>query len=248
MYYPVFLDITGKPVLLVGGGRVALEKLGRLVEAGAAVTVVAPELADGVREFVAAGQARWLARAFQPGDTAGAYLVMVATDDGAVNRAVAEEARSNGALVNAADDAGNSDFILPAVARKGRLTLAGSTGGSSPAMARWLRGKMTTWLADEVVALADLAAELRVRAREREAECAALCPRTLPPPPLCCAECPNKVPAGLWQEALGEATIDLLRRGDRDGARQRMAATLGLDLPLQEVPWWPDTSRSEATR
>lgn len=246
MYYPIFLDITGKPVILVGGGRVALEKLGRLVEAGADVTIVAPQLADGVREFVQAGRAGWIARGFEPGDTAGAYLVMVATDDGAVNRKVADEARANGALVNAADDAGNSDFILPAVARKGRLTLAASTGGSSPAMARWLRTRMPDWLTDDVVALADLAAELRLRAREREVECAARCPRTLPPPPLCCAQCPNRVPAGLWQDALGEATIDLLRNGDTNGARGRMVAVLGLDEPLTQVPWWTDHAIPEA--
>lgn len=238
MYYPVFLDVRGRPVLLVGGGRVALEKLGKLVDAGAHVTVVAPKLVDGVRAAVDAGQATWAARPFAPGDTAGAFLVMIATDDGAVNREVAAEARRNGGLVNAADDAGNSDLILPAVVRKGRLTLAASTAGSSPAMARWLRTQMVEWLADEVVALADLAAEMRILARRREQECAARCTRTAPPPPLCCAACPNKIPGGRWQQALDDETLGLLRRGDMQRARDRMMAVLGMDQPIEPAPWW----------
>lgn len=238
-YYPIFLDVTGRPVLLVGGGRVALEKLGKLLDAGADVTVVAPELIPGVRTFIDRGRARWIERSFAPGDTAGAFLVMVATDDGAVNRQVAEEARSNGALVNAADDAGNSDFILPSLAQRGRVTLAASTGGSSPAMARWLRTKMGEWLSDEVAALADLAADVRIVARERESACAARCTRTLPPPPLTCDACPNKVPAERWQEAMRDAaTLELLRDGRMDEARDRMLDALGLRVPLAEAASW----------
>src|SRR5690606_16483698 len=113
------------------------------------------------RAYVESGRARWIERPFQPGDTEGYELVMVATDDGEVNRSVADEARARGILVNAADDVANCDFILPSVAAKGSLQIASSTGGGSPAMARWLRERLEDFLSDDVVALADLLADVR---------------------------------------------------------------------------------------
>ena len=160
-YYPIFLQVQAKPVLLVGGGHVALEKIGKLVEAGADVTVVAPALIPPVRAYVDAGRARWLARPVAPGDTEGCALVLIATDDGAVNRAVADEARARGILVNAADDVANCDFILPSVVRRGDIAIAASTSGSSPAMARWLRERLEDFLSEDVTALASSLPPLR---------------------------------------------------------------------------------------
>jgi precorrin-2 dehydrogenase/sirohydrochlorin ferrochelatase len=110
-YYPIFVEMRGRKVLLVGGGHVALEKIGKLVESEADVTVVAPELTPEVRAFIDAGSARLEERAFRAGDTEGFDLVMIATDDGTINRQVADEARSRGIWVNAADDVANCDFI-----------------------------------------------------------------------------------------------------------------------------------------
>ena len=155
-YYPVFWEMEGRPVLLVGGGHVADEKIHKLVDAGAQVTIVAPELIPEVRRYVDEGRARLWERAVQAGDSRGFEVVMVATDDGAVNRMVADEARSHGIWVNAADDVNNCDFILPSLARRGKIAIASSTGGSSPALARWLRERMEEFLSDEVVALGDL--------------------------------------------------------------------------------------------
>ena len=147
-YYPIFLDVTDQPVLLVRGGHVALEKIGKLVDADADVTYLG-------------------------GDTAGAFLVMVATDDGEVNRAVADEARTAGILVNAADDASNCDFILPSLVRRGELAIAASTGGTSPAMARWLRERLEDFLDDRGVGLGEVLADVRREVRERDRACAA---------------------------------------------------------------------------
>lgn len=182
-YYPIFLEVQAMPVILVGGGHVALEKIGRLVDAGADVTVVAPELIAEVREFIDEGRARWIERPFQPGDTEGYGLVMVATDDGEVNRTVADEARARGILVNAADDVNNCDFILPSLAKRGPLQIASSTGGGSPAMARWLRERMEEFLNDDVIALADLLADVRRDVREMDRVCAGNCARVKTPPP-----------------------------------------------------------------
>ena len=157
-YYPIFMEMHRRRVLLVGGGNVANEKLGKLVDAGAAVTIVAPELIPAVRAFVDADDAEWRDRAYEPGDVKGFELVMVATDDGAVNASVAVEARARGIWVNAADDVANCDFILPSLAKRGRIAIAASTGGASPALARWLRERLEEFLSDEVVALGDLLA------------------------------------------------------------------------------------------
>lgn len=231
-YYPIFVEMRGRKVLLVGGGHVALEKIGKLVEAEADVTVVAPKLIPEVRAFIDAGSARLEEREFRPGDTAGCEVVMVATDDGAINRAVADEARSQGIWVNAADDLSNCDFILPGVARRGALTIATSTAGASPALARWLRERMEEFLSDDVVALGDVLADLRVRARTRDRACASTCDRTQMPPPLLCKECPNRIPPDRWQAAIDEEVMALLAAGNIEGASDRIAATIGLDQPL----------------
>ena len=230
-YYPIFVEMEGRRVLLVGGGRVAHEKIGKLADAGAAVTVVAPELAPGVRAVVEAHGFGWRPRPYEDGDAAGHEVVMVATDDGAVNARVAAEARERGVWVNAADDVANCDFILPSLAQRGRIAIAASTGGSSPALARWLRERLEEFLGDEVVALGDLLAAVRERVRARDRECAAGCARTRPPPPLLCADCPNRIPPDRWQEAIDGELLALLRAGERARAEARLAAALDLDRP-----------------
>ncbi len=246
-YYPIFLEVEAKPVLLVGGGHVADEKLGRLVESGAAVTIVAPELIPPVRAFVDAGRARWVERPFEPGDTEGYELVMVATDDGEVNRSVADEARSRGILVNAADDVDNCDFILPSVAKKGSLQIASSTGGGSPAMARWLRERLEEFLSDDVVALADLLADVRREVRSMDRVCAGNCTRTKTPPPLLCEDCPNRIPVDRWQDAINGGVLDLVRAGRMEDARASLIEALGR-ASLTPAPWWTEAARDAAER
>ena len=233
-YYPIFLEMQGRAVLLVGGGRIALEKIGKLVKAEARVTVIAPTLLTEVCAFVESGQAVWKPRPFSTGDTAGFDMVMVATDDGAINRAVAGEARAASIWVNAADDLANCDFILPSLAARGKIAIAVSTGGTSPALARWLRGRMEEFLSEEVERLGDLLADVRLEARERDRQCAARCDRTQPPPPLLCQDCPNRIHPDRWQEAIDGDILALLRGGEYTGARARLTATLGLDQPLRE--------------
>ena len=255
-YYPIFLDVTDRPVLLVGGGHVGLEKIGKLVDAGAQVTVVAPELIPELRAFIDDGRARHIERPFEAGDTAGHWLVMVATDDGAVNRGVAAEARANGILVNAADDAANCDFILGSLVKRGSLQITASTGGGSPAMARWLRERLEEFLTEDIAELADLLADVRREVRDRDRDCAAHCTRTNTPPPLLCKQCPNRIPADLWQDAINDALhslrnaedelrrdregdgylddslVAVARRSEYEQAKQRMIRALGIDQPL----------------
>ena len=242
IYYPIFLDVQRKPVLLVGGGHVALEKIGKLIEHGADVTVVAPDLIDDVRAFIDAGRARWEQREFRDGETEGYFLVMVATDNGAVNRRVADEARGRNILVNAADDADNCDFILPSLVRRGEIAIAASTGGTSPAMARWLRERLEEFMSDDVLSLASLLAEVRIAIRAGDRECASKCTIAETPPPLLCKQCPNRIPADRWQEAIDTELMTFINLGDMDAARTHLVDALGR-TELQPSPTWREEVR-----
>ena len=156
--YPVFLDLAGVPVLVVGAGPIGARKAEALQQAGARVRVVATALDealerdryDDVRE-----------RPFQADDLDGMRLVITATGDAEVDAAVSAAARARGIWTNAADQPVDCEFILPAIARSGRVTVAVSTDGASPALAKALRDRIATMLGDEVAALAEELAEAR---------------------------------------------------------------------------------------
>jgi precorrin-2 dehydrogenase len=160
-YYPVFLEVAGRPCVVVGGGPIACRKVEGLLEAGASVTVVSPALEPALAALVAAGRIRHVARAWTPGDLAGAQLAFVATADGAVNDAVAREGRSRGVWVNAADDPERCDFILPSVLRRGHLLIAVATGGASPALSRAVREELEGVVGDDYAALAEVVSDVR---------------------------------------------------------------------------------------
>ncbi|WP_296810698.1 bifunctional precorrin-2 dehydrogenase/sirohydrochlorin ferrochelatase, partial [Thiocapsa sp.] len=121
-----------KPCLGVGGGATAARKVGSLLRAGAAVTVVAPELVDALSGRVDAGAVRHLARRFESGDIEGNRLVVAATDDRAVNRRVAELAREYDIPVNVIDDPDACTFLLPSIVDRSPVVVAISTGKASP--------------------------------------------------------------------------------------------------------------------
>lgn len=137
--YPVFLDISGKRCVVVGGGEVAYRKTKTLLHSGAAVTVVAPSLHPGLVRLGKKGEVRCFRRKFAPSDLEGAILAVCATDDENLNARVAGAALKKGALVNVVDRPALCSFIVPSVFRCGDLTMAISTGGASPALAKKIR-------------------------------------------------------------------------------------------------------------
>lgn len=138
-YYPVMLDLAGVDCLVVGGGRVAERKVEALLGAGARVTLIAPRATERLADLARAGRIQHERRPFAKGDTTGHRLVIAATDDARLNAEVAGEGRRRGLLVNVVDCAPESNFIVPAVLRRGDLVIAVSTGGASPAQARRIR-------------------------------------------------------------------------------------------------------------
>ncbi|HXC16317.1 MAG TPA: bifunctional precorrin-2 dehydrogenase/sirohydrochlorin ferrochelatase [Holophagaceae bacterium] len=159
---PLFLDLQARPVLLVGGGSVARAKLAALRETGADLRVVATRFSTAFR-WEAKGL-RLQARPFAPSDLDGVHLVIAATNDPAVNAAIASEARARGIWVNAVDDPPACDAFFASTLRRGPLTLAISTDGAFPGLSRSLRLALESLLPDEGP-LHDLTA-LRARLRQ----------------------------------------------------------------------------------
>jgi siroheme synthase-like protein len=203
-YYPVFLDIAGKPAVVIGGGDVAHQKVKGLIDAGADVTVVGPELQPDLQSLAGDGKLRHIAREYRPGDLDGYFLAFVATDDRSINAAVATEARERRVLVNAVDDKPNCDFIMPAIAQRGSIIVAVSTSGTSPAMARKMREELETFLTEDYALMLDLAAEVR---EELLAE------GVMAPP-------------DVWNAALDADVKRLLGEGRREEAKDRLLQRL----------------------
>jgi len=199
--YPVNLIVSGRPVLVVGGGRVAVQKVVELVACGAAITVVAPELCA---DLVAIEGLTIEHRAYESGEVAGYRLAVTATNDPAVNRQVFAEGEAAGVWVNSADDPANCAFTLPARVRQGPLLVTFATGGHAPAMATWLRRTFTAEFGPEYVTLIEMLSEARaeVQADGRSTE-------------------------GLdWQGALDSGMLALVREGRLAEAKERLQACL----------------------
>lgn len=160
--YPVQLLLADAPVLVVGGGTVAARKAAGLIAAGADVTVVAPHVSPEAEGL----GARVERRSYAPGEAAHYRLVITATDDAAVNAEVAADATAAGVFVNSADDPANCTFTLPAIARRGPVTVAVASDGTSPLLSQALRDRFAALLDDDVLALAADLASLRKEIRD----------------------------------------------------------------------------------
>jgi precorrin-2 dehydrogenase/sirohydrochlorin ferrochelatase len=207
-YYPISIELHRRPCVVIGGGAVAERRVEGLLAAGADVTVVSPDMTPTLAQAAATARLRHVARPYRTGDLAGAALALAAVDDPAVTAAVADEARARGIWLNAADDAAHCDFMLPAVVRRGVLTVAVASGGASPALTRALREHLDAILGREWAVLGELASAARrdLRAGGRSADPEA------------------------WRRALGRDVRDLLATGRVDEARRRLRACLGQEV------------------
>jgi siroheme synthase-like protein len=140
---------------------VAARKVEGLLEAGARVKVISPEITPELKELAVSGEISHTPRAYQEGDLEDAYLAIAATDDLVANHAVWAESNRRGCLVNVVDDPEHSTFILPAIVKRGEMSVAVSTGGGSPALARRLRERLEKIIGPEYGILTELMAELR---------------------------------------------------------------------------------------
>ncbi|QXB30627.1 siroheme synthase CysG [Aeromonas sp. FDAARGOS 1405] len=166
-YLPIFCRLDNKPVLLVGGGEVAERKARLLLDAGAHLTVVAPELDPELAELAANGSIEWLAGEFAPQQLAGQWLVVAATDRREVNALVYQSANQARIFANVVDDPKRSSFIMPSIIDRSPLMVAISSGGKAPVLARLLREKLEALLPQHLGAVATFAGSLRERVKAR---------------------------------------------------------------------------------
>ena len=156
-YYMACLDLEARPCLVVGGGSVGLEKAKSLLECGATVTVVAPQIEPELEQL----PIRWRCKRYQTADLDGNFLVVAATSNSSLNRRIFLDAESRSLLCNVVDTPELCSFILPAVYRRDPIALAVSTGGASPALAKRLRDELGAGIGEEHVELARRLRDLR---------------------------------------------------------------------------------------
>ena len=160
-YYPAFLNISGKNVVVVGGGTIAERKVLTLIRAGAVVTVISPTLTKRLFREKEKKTIRHISRTYRKGDLRGSFLAIAATDIPSVNSKVAREATS---LVNVVDVPKECTFIAPSVVRRGSLTIAISTGGASPAFSKTIRKELEKTISPDVGEYLSFMGEMRRKA------------------------------------------------------------------------------------
>jgi siroheme synthase-like protein len=164
-YYPVFLNLSGRLCVVVGGGLIAQRKAASLLSCKAKVTVISPLATARIRRWGASGRLRYLARSFRPGDLSGAWLACAATSDQSANEAVFAAAQQRRVFANIVDQSALCSFIAPSVFSRGSVSVAISTGGRSPALAKKLRKELRAAVGPEYARMLGLIRRLRPVAR-----------------------------------------------------------------------------------
>jgi len=160
-YYPVFLQLEDKIALVVGGGKVAQRKVETLLRYGASIHIVSKVLTDKLKQLIEINKVRLLGEEMREEFLDGAFIVIAATDDKELNSKVSESARKRGLLVNAVDQPADCNFIVPSIVRKGALSIAISTSGMSPALAKKIRKELDGQFGNEYETFLNVMGSLR---------------------------------------------------------------------------------------
>ena len=203
--YPAILLLDGRLGVVIGGGAVAERKVGTLLDAGAKVRVVAPEVQPGIRSMAERGDIELVERRYATGDLAGAAVAVAATDDEEINRGVFAEATSSGIPVNVVDNVSLCTFIAASIIRRGDLVISISTGGAAPALAVRIRERLEREFGNEYARFLELMGELRGR-----------------------VEVPGDqdARARAWYRVVDSDVLELVRAGDIERARERATELL----------------------
>ncbi len=210
-YFPVFMDLRGETVAVIGGGAVAERKIRLLLKAGARVRLVARELNDTVTTWSNDGQVHWAARDYTGGELDGARLVFAASDDDALNRRVHADAEARRIPVNVVDDREHCRFITPAIVDRDPVTVAISSGGQSPVLARRVRSWIERLLPAGLGAVARAAGNLRTKA----------------------ARLPLEQRRQFWDRMLNRQGVDALTRLPEDEIESRLGHELAAEVALE---------------
>ena len=203
-YYPAFIDVRDRTCVVIGGGDMGEEKVLKLLECDARVTVISPSVTSKVEELENEGRLTWTQRHYHRGDLERAFIAIAATDDDAMNREIAREAEERNVLLNVVDVTHLCTFIAPSVARRGEVTVATSTGGASPALARTFREKMERSKILEYADLAPLLSAARAHLKRERL----------------------KVSPDHWQDCITEELLDMAQSGPTREAYDKLMCGL----------------------
>ncbi|MHB8085830.1 MAG: precorrin-2 dehydrogenase/sirohydrochlorin ferrochelatase family protein [Dehalococcoidia bacterium] len=204
-YYPVFLKLSGRRCIVIGGGQVALRKVQTLLQCGARVEVVSPVVCAGLEELNSRRKISIVSRDYRHGDLRGAFLAIAATGDTSVNTKIEQEAEQTGVPVNIVDNKELSSFIVPSFLRRGDVTIAVSTAGRSPALARRIRTRLEKDIGVEYAALAEIVDEVRNEIKKKGIE----------------------IGTEVWQSAMDiDSMVGLLKKGEREKAKNLLFKNL----------------------
>ena len=211
--YPIFLNnLADQRCVVVGGGHEAERKVEGLLDCGASITVISPDLSDRLRQWAEAGRVTWIPRSYQSGDLQGAFLVIVSETNPEMTEPIWQEAQAEKALINAMDDVPHCTFVAGSVVRRGPLVMAISTSGCAPALAVRLRQHLEQTLGPEYAFFLELMGNLRTPMATRYPDFDERRQR--------------------WYALVDSDILDLLKEGNLDAAYQRLEEIVGDDLPV----------------
>ncbi len=214
-YYPINLDIQGRPCLVVGGGNVGTRKVKTLLRCGARVTLVSPQSTDALQTLAGLGRIVWRQREYLSSDQQDVFLVIGATDDEALNRRIHQDAERIGRLCNIADQPHLCNFVLPAIIAQGDLMIAISTSGKSPAFAKYLRQDLQRRFGPEYGILLTLMGAIRERLLKDEHD-----PEAHKP---------------LFEKIIGQGLLEMIRADDRRQINCLLTEVVGEDFTYEAL-------------
>lgn len=212
LYYPIFVDLKDRTVVVVGGGMIAWRKVEALVDSGACVKVIAPRIID---EIACYERVEAIRRNYAPGDLEGACLVIAATDDENTNTAVSRDAADRAILCNVVDRPELCSFIVPSVIQKGPIKIAISTGGISPSLSKKMRVDLDRLIGDEYIKLALIMGRIR--------------------PLVLAGEGGYTSHKRIFEILINSELMDAIRNNDRSLAENILSEALGEYIDLEEV-------------
>lgn len=203
-YYPVSLDLRGRLCVIIGGGKIAERKITGMLDQGCKITLISRTATKAIKQWASENRLTWKQQSYKSGDLKGAFLVVAATNSCKTNQAIKEEADNEKTLINVVDEPMLCNFIAPAIIRKGNVTLAISTGGESPALARKIRESLES---SEILNYSDLTTILstaRQEVKRRKLE----------------------VHPDHWQKCINFDLITMVHEGHEDKALEKLMSDL----------------------
>jgi len=214
-YYPIFLDLYNRKVIVVGGGEVAERKIENLLHYGCKIYISSSHLSPHLKQLVTGHKINQIS--YESLDTYmdDAFMVIAATDDPEVNTQIASRAKEHGLLFNAVDQPGDCNFIMPSIVKRGDLQIAISTAGKSPALAKKIRKEMDSMFGPEYDSLIELLGLLRIKLLSQGEPSSK-----------------NKI---IFQKLVDSNLLKLIKKGNRRGVRTTLKSILGEEFPIEDA-------------